>query len=150
VGLDRPEELAHETWAFLLPCLEEADAYVFSRESFAWEASSERIVVIAPSIDPFALKNEDLNPDTVRAVLQASGEASRTTPTDAGAHLFYPARTWRPWLTTVRALACCARPAPCASSSRRRRGRESTWPACRWTIPRRTRSSSTRSSGMHA
>ena len=31
VGLDRPNELAREAWAFLRPYLEHADAYVFSR-----------------------------------------------------------------------------------------------------------------------
>jgi trehalose synthase len=74
VGLDEPNDLARATWAFLRPYLLDADAYVFSRESFAWEGlDRERIVVIAPSIDVFSPKNEDLDPDTVRAVLLASG-----------------------------------------------------------------------------
>jgi trehalose synthase len=74
VGLDRPNELARQTWAFLLPYLEHADAYVFSRESFAWDGlARDRIVVIPPSIDPFAPKNEELPPDTVTAVLRACG-----------------------------------------------------------------------------
>ena len=37
VGLDRPNELAREAWAFLLGYVEHANAYVFSRKSFAWE-----------------------------------------------------------------------------------------------------------------
>jgi trehalose synthase len=74
VGLDRPNDIARQTWAFLLPYLLHADAYVFSRESFAWQGlDRDRLVVIPPSIDPFAPKNEQLAPDTVRAVLRAAG-----------------------------------------------------------------------------
>jgi trehalose synthase len=73
VGLDTPNELAREAWAFLRPYLLDADAYVFSREAFAWEGlDRERIVVIPPSIDAFSPKNVDLDPETVRAVLHAS------------------------------------------------------------------------------
>jgi trehalose synthase len=74
VGLDHPNELARAAWAFLLPYVQEADAYVFSRESFAWEGlDRDRIVVIAPSIDVFSPKNIDLDPGTVRAVLEVIG-----------------------------------------------------------------------------
>jgi trehalose synthase len=86
VGLDRPNELAREAWGFLYRFVQEADAYVFSRESFAWEGlDRDRIVVIPPSIDVFSPKNEDLDPDTVQAVLRAStvlsggGEPGPTT-----------------------------------------------------------------------
>jgi trehalose synthase len=82
VGLDRPNELAREAWAFLLPYVVEADAFVFSRESFAWEGlDRDRLAVIPPSIDVFSPKNEDLDRETVLAVLQASGVLS-----DAGEH----------------------------------------------------------------
>jgi trehalose synthase len=74
VGLDIPNPRAHEAWDFLLRYLVNADAYVFSRESFAWEGlEPERIVVIPPSIDPFAPKNVDLDIETVEAVLQECG-----------------------------------------------------------------------------
>jgi trehalose synthase len=74
VGLDHPNDLARQAWGFLLPYLEQADAYLFSRESFAWDGlATDRIVVIAPSIDPFAPKNEHLDGDTATAVLQSSG-----------------------------------------------------------------------------
>jgi trehalose synthase len=74
VGLDRPNELAREAWAFLLGYVEHANAYVFSRKSFAWEGLDRgRIAVIPPSIDVFAPKNEELSPRAVRAVLRASG-----------------------------------------------------------------------------
>ena len=73
VGLDQPNDLAREAWAFLRPYLEDANAYVFSRESFVWEGLDRaRIAVIAPTIDPFSPKNQELGRDTVRAVLQAT------------------------------------------------------------------------------
>jgi trehalose synthase len=92
VGLDHPNELAREAWDFLRPYLLDADAYVFSRESFAWEGlDQERIFVIAPSIDVFSPKNQDLDRATVLAVLHAAGllsgggssEASTFTRQDA-------------------------------------------------------------------
>jgi trehalose synthase len=74
VGLDHPNDRARAAWAFLRPYLERADAYVFSRSSFAWEGlDRDRIFVIPPSIDAFAPKNQDLDAETVRAVLRASG-----------------------------------------------------------------------------
>jgi trehalose synthase len=73
VGIDHPNDLARQAWAFLLPYVTDAEAYVFSRESFAWEGlDRDRIVVIAPSIDAFAPKNIDLDPATVGAVLRAA------------------------------------------------------------------------------
>jgi trehalose synthase len=74
VGLDHPNERARAAWAFLRPYVEHADAFIFSRASFAWEGlDRDRIVVIPPSIDAFAPKNQDLDADTVRAVLHAGG-----------------------------------------------------------------------------
>jgi len=73
IGLDQPNDLTREAWSFLYPYVVQADAYLFSREAFAWEGlDRERIAVIAPSIDAFSPKNENLDPDTVRAVLLAS------------------------------------------------------------------------------
>jgi trehalose synthase len=77
VGLDHPNERSRQAWAFLLRYLLDADAYVFSRESFAWEGlDRNRVVVIPPSVDAFAPKNEELDRETVRAVLRASGLVS--------------------------------------------------------------------------
>jgi trehalose synthase len=74
VGLDEPNDHAREAWAFLEPFITGADAYVFSRESFAWEGlDRDRISVIAPSIDVFSPKNADIGPGAAAAVLQASG-----------------------------------------------------------------------------
>jgi trehalose synthase len=74
VGLDTPNDRAREAWAFLRPYILPAHAYVFSRESFAWEGLvRSRIAVIPPSIDPFAPKNVDLEQASVRAVLRDTG-----------------------------------------------------------------------------
>jgi trehalose synthase len=74
VGPDRPNDLAHDAWEFLRPYVADADAYVFSRESFAWEGlERDRIAVIPPSIDVFAPKNQDLDRTTVLSVLRSGG-----------------------------------------------------------------------------
>jgi trehalose synthase len=74
IGLDNPNDLAREAWAFLRRYVDRADAYVFSRRSFAWDGlDPERIVVIAPSIDVFAPKNVEIDPSTVAATLSISG-----------------------------------------------------------------------------
>src|SRR3954453_10520942 len=74
VGIDHPNDLATEAWSFLRPYVAEADAYVFSRESFVWAGlDTERIALVPPSIDVFSPKNEELEPETVGTILAASG-----------------------------------------------------------------------------
>ena len=74
VGIEQPNELTRRVWAFLLPYVRPAQVYVFSREGFVWEGlDRDRVAVIPPTIDVFSPKNADLDPDTVRAVLLASG-----------------------------------------------------------------------------
>ena len=79
VGLDRPNNLAHDAWDFLRPYVADADAYVFSRESFAWKGlDRDRIAMIPPSIDVLSPKNQDLERTTVLAVLRACGALLET------------------------------------------------------------------------
>ena len=74
VGLDLPNELARRAWSFLIPYVDCADAYVFSRGAFAWEGLDEdKIALIAPTIDAFSAKNQDLDVATVDAILAAAG-----------------------------------------------------------------------------
>jgi trehalose synthase len=74
VGVDAPDERARHAWRFLLPYVLAAEAYVFSRASFAWEGlDPHRIWVIPPSIDAFSPKNADLEPAQVGALLSAAG-----------------------------------------------------------------------------
>jgi trehalose synthase len=74
VGLDDPNDLARNAWRFLLPYVEPADAYVFSREAFAWEdLDRDRIAIIPPSIDAFSPKNQSMDAATCAAVLSVTG-----------------------------------------------------------------------------
>jgi trehalose synthase len=84
VGVDVPNAEAREAWEFLLPFVREAEAYVFSRASFAWDdLDPERVTVIPPSIDAFAPKNQDLDDETVGAILRCAGIAVGSCPTGA-------------------------------------------------------------------
>jgi trehalose synthase len=78
VGLDIPNELARQAWWFLEPYVMQADAYVFSREAFVWEElDPARRAIIAPSIDVFAPKNQDLADVEVEGILSAAGLRAR-------------------------------------------------------------------------
>ena len=74
VGVDHPNGRAREAWDFLRPYIEDADALVFSRREFVWEGlESERIWLVPPSIDAFSPKNEELDPQAVRSILNVIG-----------------------------------------------------------------------------
>lgn len=74
VGLDSPNDTARRAWNFLLPYISKADAYIFSRPAFAWEGiDTDRLKIIAPSIDAFAPKNQELSASSVEGILSASG-----------------------------------------------------------------------------
>jgi trehalose synthase len=74
VGIDKPNEETRRAWDFLRPYLDDVDACVFTRGSFAptW-LDRERVHVIAPSIDPFSAKNRDMPPAEVVRVLSHVG-----------------------------------------------------------------------------
>ncbi len=74
IGLETPNEWSERAWAFIRPDVEDADAFVFSRNSFAppW-IDRDRLVVIPPSIDPFSPKNVDLEPGEGPALLASAG-----------------------------------------------------------------------------
>jgi trehalose synthase len=74
VGIDTPSDVSRRAWEFLRPYVEPADAYVFSREAFVWEGlDDDKINLIAPVIDAFSAKNQELDRDTVLAILHAAG-----------------------------------------------------------------------------
>jgi trehalose synthase len=74
IGIDEPHDLARRAWEFLRVDVEQADAYVFSRAAFVWEGLDDaKVRVIAPSIDAFNAKNQELEPATVHAILAAAG-----------------------------------------------------------------------------
>jgi len=87
VGLDTPNDIARGAWSFLVPYVEPADAYVFSRESFAWEVlDAGKITLIAPTIDAFSPKNQALEPDNVAGILAAAGIFDADEGGDASYH----------------------------------------------------------------
>ena len=81
VGRDTCNDETDEAWAFLRPYIERADAFVFSREEYVpdW-VERERLVIIAPSIDPFSAKNRELDPPTVSAILTTAGLLTGADP----------------------------------------------------------------------
>ncbi|MFQ5381321.1 MAG: glycosyltransferase, partial [Dehalococcoidia bacterium] len=83
VGQDGNDAEQDAGWAFLAPYVSLAHATVFSRRSFVPACcDSERDVVIHPSIDPFAPKNQQLAAPVVEAILGSSG-LLRGVETDA-------------------------------------------------------------------
>ncbi len=74
IGTDDSNPQSERAWEFLRPYIADADAYVFSRESYApsW-LDRARLHVIPPSIDPFSPKNAELRPEEVSEILSFSG-----------------------------------------------------------------------------
>lgn len=71
---DLADERVARAWSFLAPYLEAAEATVFSRPEYVPRCCGARPVhIIAPSIDPFSPKNQDLAPGAVRAILSQAG-----------------------------------------------------------------------------
>jgi len=74
IGVDTPDELARRAWEFLRVDVVQADAYVFSREAVVWEGLDDaKVEIIAPSVDAFNAKNQELVPEQVQAILAAAG-----------------------------------------------------------------------------
>jgi trehalose synthase len=74
VGLDLPNDLARDAWNFLRGYVENAHAYVFSRKEFVWEGlADDKVWIVAPSIDAFSPKNQELGEEAVRAILGVAG-----------------------------------------------------------------------------
>ena len=85
VGYDGSNEWTERAWAFMRRYVEAANAYVFSRESFAPEWIDRAWMrAIPPSIDPFTPKNQELAPNEVVALLGAAElVSSNGAPPDA-------------------------------------------------------------------
>ncbi len=74
VGLDEPNAIANEAWDFLRPYVLEADLCVFSRAPFVWTGlDPARVAIVAPSIDVFSAKNQDLDEEATLAILRVAG-----------------------------------------------------------------------------
>ena len=74
VGTDFSNEEVDKGWHFLAPYLTHVAAMIFTRRQYIpTMLDSGRTVVIAPSIDPFSAKNQDLGDGAVRAILVQAG-----------------------------------------------------------------------------
>jgi trehalose synthase len=74
VGADDSNEQTDAAWAFLRPYVEGAEGFIFTREQYApaW-IPRDRLVVIPPSIDPYAVKNRELTDAQVQQILRLVG-----------------------------------------------------------------------------
>jgi trehalose synthase len=74
IGAEQPSDWVHAAWDFLRQYLSQADACIFSRHAYVPEwANAMRTEIIQPSIDVFSPKNQDLDADSVRAILTHVG-----------------------------------------------------------------------------
>jgi trehalose synthase len=81
IGVDWDNDATRAGWDFLRPHLAAAEAYVFSRREYVppW-IPAEKVWIIPPSIDPFSPKNQDLDADTVQAILARLGVLEGPAP----------------------------------------------------------------------
>jgi len=79
IGHDRRTDNVRTAWAFLLRYLQEATAFVFSREAYLPpELANRTVAFIPPSIDPFMPKNQELSEANVLAILEQVGLLAAT------------------------------------------------------------------------
>lgn len=84
VGTDDPNEYVREAWDFLRPFVAAASLAVFSRARFVWDGLDEsRVLLISPSIDVLAPKNQPLSTDEVNGILAAAGVVEGGDPASA-------------------------------------------------------------------
>jgi trehalose synthase len=85
IGIDHPNAPVRVAWDFLRGYVRAADASVFSRRAYVWEGLDDaRVHIIAPSIDPFTPKNQELDDDTVSAILHRALSLPSVPPRLAG------------------------------------------------------------------
>ncbi|QAT87972.1 Trehalose synthase [Corallococcus coralloides] len=73
IGSDTPDAEVERAWAFLAPDLTAARLAVFTRAAYVPPLLADRSVVIPPSIDIFAVKNQPMTPEVARAILGHTG-----------------------------------------------------------------------------
>ena len=81
IGVDWEDDVTRAGWDFLRPHLAAAEAFVFSRQQYvpSWIPAG-KAWIIPPSIDPFSPKNQQLEADTVRAILVQLGVLDGPAP----------------------------------------------------------------------
>ncbi len=74
IGTDHPNSYVERGWAFLEPYLNDADAYIYTRASYVPKTfNNGKVKIIAPSIDPFSPKNQDMDQKNAEAILSHVG-----------------------------------------------------------------------------
>ena len=74
IGADKPNEQTGIGWDFLKQYIESVPAFVFTRAQYVPDCCDHvKSIIIPPSIDPFSSKNQELDDDTVRAILVHAG-----------------------------------------------------------------------------
>jgi trehalose synthase len=74
IGADESNALTAAAWEFLEPYITKADAVVFSRQAYVPECCEGMLTaIVPPSIDPFSPKNQEIEPERVRAILRHTG-----------------------------------------------------------------------------
>ncbi len=89
IGRDEPNQYTDLGWHFLQPYLEHAEKIIVTRPTYAPPGTPEdKLLFIAPSVDPFSPKNAEIPADEVTAVLTHVGIlAGHTEIKDAPAFL---------------------------------------------------------------
>ena len=81
VGADRSNDAVEAAWRFLLPYIEEADAFIFTRRAFVPPTlDPRRVGLLTPAIDPCSPKNGALEAGRARAILERAGLAPQHGP----------------------------------------------------------------------
>jgi trehalose synthase len=81
VGADLLTEPVEAAWSFLLPFIEPADAFIFTRRAYVPPGLDPgRVGLLTPAIDPCSEKNRRLEPGVARAALERAGVATRRGP----------------------------------------------------------------------
>jgi trehalose synthase len=74
VGIEISNEHVHEAIDFLVPYVEQADGFVFSRGAYLWpQLPADRAHLMAPAIDAFSPKNQELDDGVVSDILGIIG-----------------------------------------------------------------------------
>ena len=73
IGVDHGNEFTDAAWSFVRPYVEQADVCVFSRQAYVPQWLERPVRIIAPSIDPFSVKNADMPDESVKAILKHVG-----------------------------------------------------------------------------
>jgi trehalose synthase len=85
IGVDWQNDTTRAAWDFLRPYLAPAHGFVFSRRHYVppW-IPPQQAWIIPPSIDPFSAKNQQLDADTVQAILATIGVLGGEPPRAPG------------------------------------------------------------------